>query len=239
GQRGRQGPAAIPAPVHRRGAMTARMWISGTQRATEATMDKPLYTAGASGYDDVFAHVTGLFLPAVLTAAGIARGPHVLDAATGTGEAAIAAAEIVGASGAVVAGDISPAMLDVARRKRPAAPVTFEGFDAHALPYPDGRFDAVICQLGLMFFTDPARALSEFHRVLRPRGRVAVGVSTTPERSLFLRVGTAIVCHAPDRLVAFDRYFEISDAGRLRALLAGAGFHDIQVKSESRAVRFA
>jgi SAM-dependent methyltransferase len=118
-------------------------------------------------------------------------------------------------------------------------PVTFAGFDAHELPYSDGRFDAVICQLGLMFFADPARALVEFHRVLRPDGRVAVGVSTTPERSLFLRVGTAIVRHVPDRAVAFNRYFEISDAECLHVLLEGAGFAEIQIHSEYRDVRFA
>jgi ubiquinone/menaquinone biosynthesis C-methylase UbiE len=202
-------------------------------------MGKPLYTTGATGYDDSFAHVTGLFVPAVLAAASLAPGQHVLDVATGTGEAAIAAAGIVGPSGAVVAGDISPAMLDVARRKQYAASVTFEQFDAHALPDLDSQFDAVICQLGLMFFADRVRALAEFRRVLRPEGRLAVGVSTTPERTLFLRVGTAIVRHAPSRTAAFDRYLEITDAERLRSLLASAGFGEIQVTSERRDVRFA
>jgi ubiquinone/menaquinone biosynthesis C-methylase UbiE len=50
--------------------------------------------------------------------------------------------------------------------------------DGQALPYPDNSLDAVICQLGLMFFTDPARGLSEFYRVLRNGGWAAVSVTT-------------------------------------------------------------
>ena len=40
--------------------------------------------------------------------------------------------------------------------------------DGQALTFPDGSFDAVLCSLGLMFFPDPLRGLSEFHRVCGP-----------------------------------------------------------------------
>jgi ubiquinone/menaquinone biosynthesis C-methylase UbiE len=163
----------------------------------------------------------------------------VLDVATGTGAAAQAAAAIVGPSGRVVAGDISPAMLEVARRKLRDAPVTLDTLDAHALPFADERFDAVICQLGLMLFSDPPRALAEFRRVLRPGGRVAVSVSTTPERTLYLRVSAAIARHVPSKASTLNRCFDIADAGRLAVLLADAGFRDIQVESEHRELRFA
>src|SRR5262249_62096123 len=94
------------------------------------------YCGGAAGYDDAFAHVTGLFVPALLAAAHLAPGQHVLDGATGTGEAAEAATAIVGPSGTVVAGDISPAMLDIAPCKLNAVPLAFERSHATALPYP-------------------------------------------------------------------------------------------------------
>jgi ubiquinone/menaquinone biosynthesis C-methylase UbiE len=202
-------------------------------------MSAPLYWSGAIGYDDVFAHATGFFVPALLAAAGVAPGQHVLDVATGTGIAAAAAAAIVGPSGSVVAGDISPAMLDVARRKLTEAPVTFERLDAHALPYPDGRFDAVICQLGLMLFAEPGHALAEFNRVVRAGGRVAATVTTTPDRTLYMRIGATIARHVPSKADTFNRYFNISDAGRFRALLAGAGFRDIRVESKCSEVQFA
>ena len=51
------------------------------------------------------------------------------------------------------------------------AGITFEQFDGHKLPYPDARFDRVICQLGLAFFDDPGRGLADFKRVLKPGGR--------------------------------------------------------------------
>src|SRR5262245_3851126 len=202
-------------------------------------MSQAVYTVGAIDYDNVFAHATRRFVPPLIAAAHLAPGQHVLDVATGTGAAAQAAVELVGPSGAVVAGDISPAMLDVARRKLNEGPVTFEIFDAHALPYPDGRFDAVLCQLGLMLFADPCRALAEFHRVLRGGGRVAVSVTTIPERTLYMRVGATIARYVPSTADRFNRYFGLDDAGHLKALLAGAGFHDVHVESECSELQFA
>jgi len=117
--------------------------------------------------------------------------------------------------------------------------VTFERFDAHALPYPDCRFDAVICQLGLMLFADPARALGEFHRVLRAGGRMAASVTTTPERTLYMRIGATIARHVPSKADIFNRNFNIPDAKHLRTLLADAGFHDIRVATECSELRFA
>ena len=201
-------------------------------------MHAPLYTAGASGYDDVFAHATRLFIPSLLQAARLQTGHNVLDVATGTGEAAAAAAAIVGAAGSVTAGDVSPAMLDVARTKLRDAGVSFDIIDAHALPYADQRFDRVICQLGLMLFADPARALSEFHRVLRPGGRVAVTVTTVPERTLFLRIAAVIARHVPDRAPAIGRHFGALDKQLLHQLLADSGLRDIRVECECQEFRF-
>jgi ubiquinone/menaquinone biosynthesis C-methylase UbiE len=202
-------------------------------------MSEAVYTGGAIGYDDTFAGVTGLFLPTLLRAARLTPGQHVLDVATGTGVAAQVAAAIVGPSGSVTAGDISPAMLEIARHKLREAPVTLDTLDAHALPYADGRFDAVICQLGLMLFSNPVLALAEFHRVLRPDGRVAVSISTTPDRTLYLRISAAIARHVPSKASTINRYFDIPDSARLGALLAEAGFRDVQIESECRELRFA
>jgi SAM-dependent methyltransferase len=202
-------------------------------------MIEPLDRAGAVHYDAIFAHVTQSFVPGLIKAACLAPGQRVLDVATGTGAAAQAAAAIVGPSGTVIAGDISPAMLEVAQCKLRAVPIVFEVLDAQALPYPDGNFDAVICQLGLMFFSDPARALANFHRVLRPQGRVAVSVTTIAERTLYFRAWAAIARHVPARSAALNRYFAVADPACLRTLLAAAGFRDVQVDSECREFRFA
>ena len=202
-------------------------------------MTEPLYVGGAAGYDELFARVTHSFMPALLGAAQIAAGHRVLDVATGTGAAAQAAAGLVGPSGEVVAGDVSRTMLDVARRNLKDTPIALEVFDGQALPYPEGRFDRVICQMGLAFFEDPARGLAEFNRVLAPEGRTAVSVNSTPERSLFIRIGTVIGRYVPAKAEHLDRYASIRTVERLDALLRNAGFSDIEVHPESRLFSFA
>jgi ubiquinone/menaquinone biosynthesis C-methylase UbiE len=130
----------------------------------------------------MFARVTHAFIPVLLDAARVAAGRSILDVATGTGAAARDRAE---PGGEVIAGDISATMLDVARRNPENAGITFEPLDGHKLPYPDARFDRVICQLGLAFFDDPGLGLAEFRRVLKPSGRAAAIVNSPPERSLY------------------------------------------------------
>jgi ubiquinone/menaquinone biosynthesis C-methylase UbiE len=201
-------------------------------------MSEPIYAGGAVGYDEFFARATRLFIPSLLRAAHLAPGHRVLDVATGTGAAAQAAAEFVGSSGSVTAGDISATMLDAARKNLRGLPIILETFDGHKLPYPDRHFDAVICQLGLMFFSDPAQGLSEFRRVLRDGGWTAVSVSSTPARSLFARVGAVIARHAPERAEKLNRFFSLKDPELLSSLLKSAGFHHVRVESESRTIEF-
>ncbi len=202
-------------------------------------MTEPLYVGGATAYDQQFAQVTRSFLPALLRAARVAAGHRVLDVATGTGAAAEAAADLVGSTGEVIAGDISSNMLDVARRNLKDRPIKLEMFDGHALPYPEGRFDRVICQMGLMFFDDPARGLAEFHRVLAADGWTAVTINSTPERSLFTRIGTFIGRYVPSKAEQLNRYASIRTVERLSTLLSGAGFVDVEVHSERRSFSFA
>jgi ubiquinone/menaquinone biosynthesis C-methylase UbiE len=202
-------------------------------------MTEPVYNTGAIGYDEFFGQVTRLYIPALLDAARVRAGQSVLDVATGTGAAAEAALAVVGSSGSVIGGDVSPNMLEIARTRLANLPVRLEQFDAHGLPFADGTFDAVICQLGLMFFDDPARALREFHRVLRPGGRAAASINSTPERSLFLRVGAAIARHVTEKAEIFARPFSLRDADRLHLLFDSAGFREIQVADEIRKIGFA
>jgi ubiquinone/menaquinone biosynthesis C-methylase UbiE len=207
--------------------------------AEHTSMVEPVYAGGSEGYDQLLGRATQLFIPTLLRAAHIVSGQSVLDVATGTGAAARAVVDLVGPLGSVIGGDISPAMLEVARRNLKGLRVTLQILDGQALPFPEGRFDAVICQLGLMFFSDPARGLSEFYRVLRNGGRVAVSVTTTPERSLFLRIAAVIASHVPERAEMLNRLFSIRNAEGLRSLIGCAGFHEIDVQTESQAIEFA
>ena len=117
----------------------------------------------AAEYDRAFAHVTMHFMPFLLRAAHVAPGMRVLDIATGTGLSAEAALAAVGPSGHVTAADLSPAMVEKAsERFGKAANVLVSVEDAQALSFSDGSFDAVLCNLGLMFFPDPVRACQSF-----------------------------------------------------------------------------
>jgi ubiquinone/menaquinone biosynthesis C-methylase UbiE len=139
--------------------------------------------ADAQAYDRWIGRWSRLFVPSLLAAAHVSSGCILLDVATGTGEAAAMALPVVGASGLVVGVDIAPEMLRTAHARLdiPAfAPVAGDG---EALPFKDGSFDAVICQLGLQFFPDPARGLREFRRVLRPGGWAAICVISTADRA--------------------------------------------------------
>jgi len=104
-------------------------------------------------------------------------GAIVLDAGTGTGFAAIAAARAVGAGGRVVAVDLSPGMLAVARRhEREPTSASIEWVHGNAVDvagYSAGSFDAVICAAALLYMPVSA-ALAEWHRLLRPGGAIAV-----------------------------------------------------------------
>ena len=123
----------------------------------------------AADYDRAFAHVTAYFMPFLLRAGHIAPGMRVLDIATGTGLSAEAALAAVGPTGYVMAADISPSMVEKARVRLGNAPnVSVAVEDGQALSFADGSFDAVLCNLGLMFFPDPVGGSSNFVACFAP-----------------------------------------------------------------------
>lgn len=95
---------------------------------------------------------------------------RVLEVAAGTGVVTRELARTLPPGAELVATDLNAAMLDQARASPIARPVRWEPADAQQLPYPDASFDAVVCQFGVMFFPDRAKAFAEVRRVLRPGG---------------------------------------------------------------------
>ncbi len=100
--------------------------------------------------------------------------PHpatrVLEIAAGTGVVTRAMATALPASASIVATDLNQAMIDRAMAIGTARTVEWRQADAMQLPFADGSFDAVVCQFGVMFFPDKARAFAEVRRVLAPGG---------------------------------------------------------------------
>ena len=95
---------------------------------------------------------------------------HLLEIAAGTGAVTRALASALPESVSIVATDLNEAMLEQAQSVGTSRPVEWRQADAAALPFPTATFDAVVCQFGVMFFPEKAKAFAEVHRVLRPGG---------------------------------------------------------------------
>jgi arsenite methyltransferase len=158
-------------------------------------------------------------------------GERILDVGCGPGFYARELLDEVGDQGSIVAVDASPDMLALARRRCEGRPnVSFLEGNAIALPVDDGDFDAALCVQVMEYVADPAAALAEMHRALRPGGRVVVWD---------VDWATAWWHSAhPDRmrrvLVAWDEHLAHPSLPRtLGAHLGAAGFTDVAVAGHS------
>jgi SAM-dependent methyltransferase len=141
----------------------------------------------------------------------------------------------------IVATDLNPPMLDRATRRLSDARVEWRQADALALPFEDGRFDAVVCQFGAMFFPDKVQAYREAHRVLKPGGRFFFNVWDRIEANEFADVVTRTLAEVfpddPPRFMARTPH-GYHDEKQIRAELHAAGFVDVSaeaVEAHSRA----
>jgi SAM-dependent methyltransferase len=202
------------------------------------TFEIPL--EAAETYEAVF--VPALFAewaPLVAGAAGLAAGQAVLDAACGTGVVAREAARRVGPEGRVAGVDRNEAMLTVARRVRPD--LEWHRADVADLPFADGEFDAVLCQMALMFFPDRAAALRELGRVTADGGTVVLAVPAAigdqPAYRPFVDVAAR---HAgPEAMSLLGTYWSCGEVADLRAWCAAAGLEVRDVRTHTGTARFA
>ena len=142
---------------------------------------------------------------------------------------------LVGAEGVVVGADISPEMLTSARAGLYGSPFLPVAADGQALPFRDASFDAVVCQLGLQFFPDPARGVEEFRRVLRKGGRVAICVISTPDRApMWGNLADVLSRFLPELRNVLFLSFALHDPNRLEAMLVGTGLRDVRVERTTR-----
>ena len=198
-----------------------------------------LSMAAAEAYEARF--VPALFAewaPHLVELAGVAPGQAVLDVACGTGIVARTAADALRGAGRVVGLDLNEAMLAVARRVRPD--IEWRQGDAATLPFPDASFDAVLCQMALMFFPDRARALGEMRRVVTAGGTVAVVVpgalSSQPAYGPFV---TMVARHAGAEAVSLlSTYWACGDLPQLRALVESAGLEVVGTRTRLGTARF-
>ena len=174
---------------------------------------------------------------------GVGPGDRVLDLACGTGVIARTAALRVQRSGRVVALDVNAGMLEVARSLVPASGRSIEWCEGNALalPFDDGEFQVVLCQLGLQFFPDRPTAVREIRRVLAPTGRVGASVYSAIERNPATHaLSGALDRHfGPGASRAKRAEHSLAAVRVLRALFEDAGFAEVRVETVTRSVHFA
>jgi len=177
---------------------------------------------------------------------GLVAGARVLDVAAGAGGQTLAAARRVGPSGHVLATDISPAILDFAASEAARAGLsnveTLEADGEDLSAVPEGGFDAAISRVGLIYFPDQQRALTEICRTLRPGGRLSSIVYSTPDRNGFFAVPVGIIrriAGLPAPAPGLPGPFSLGAPGVAEAAYAGAGLVDVTVTPVPSPVRMA
>lgn len=197
-----------------------------------------LSSAAAELYESKF--VPAIFAewaPRTVDAAEPEPGHRILDVACGTGIVAREAARRAGPDG-VTGVDINEGMLAVARRLRPD--IRWRRADAAHLPFDDCSFDIVLCQAALMFFPDPAAALREMARVLRPDGTIALqvwcGLDDQPGYRPFIH--TAARHAGPDAARLLGAYWTLGNPHRLHDLIDSANLRIIAAHTILGTARF-
>ncbi|MEV4345588.1 methyltransferase domain-containing protein [Actinoplanes sp. NPDC049596] len=184
--------------------------------------ERSQWAGRATAYEGSFAALCAHPAGALLDAADVRPGSRVLDVGTGTGTVASLACD---RSAHVVAVDAEPTMLDLARGRVPAA--EFHHAVLPRLPFVDDSFDAAVANFVLNHVGDPAAALRELQRVVRPGGRVAVTIwpyPTPPAQQLWATVFDAAGAERPTDMprLSPDKDFPRTPEG-LANLLQRAG----------------
>jgi len=207
----------------------------GTWGPREAAAE---WRRGAAARVQAFGPATEMMLDLVK----VAEGSRVLDVGAGAGDSTLLAAQRVGSSGRVLATDISASMLAIAAESARQAGlhnVDTRVMDAQRLDLEPDAFDAAVSRNCLMLIPDYQRALTEIRRVLKPGGRFAAIVFSTPERCPYLSIPHAIVLRV-GRLASPERFgeFRLGAPGILEDAYRTAGFREISVHTVPTRRRF-
>jgi ubiquinone/menaquinone biosynthesis C-methylase UbiE len=163
-------------------------------------------------------------------------GHRVLELAAGPGDTGLLAAELVAPGGTLVSTDAAPEMVELARARAAElgiANAEFRTMDAEWIDLPTASVDGVIGRWVYMLLADPASALREARRVLRPGGRIALAAWAAPADNPWAAVAQeelAATGVLPPPDPREPGMFGFRDADKIRELLDDAGFTDVAVE---------
>jgi ubiquinone/menaquinone biosynthesis C-methylase UbiE len=172
----------------------------------------------------------------MLDAASLKPGERVLELAAGLGETGMLAAELVAPTGGVIVSDQAEAMIEGARARAGELGLTnveFQVLGAEWIDLPVATVDAILCRWGYMLLADPPAALAETRRVLRPGGRVSLAVWDSVQHNPWAMLPMLELLErglAETPSPGAPGPFALGDPERVRALLAQAGFTEIDVE---------
>jgi len=175
--------------------------------------------------------------------AQIKSGSRVLDVAAGAGGQTLAVARRVGPDGSVLATDISENILEFAERRALEEGITNVAtrvMDGESLDVQPGSFDAVISRVGFIYFPDRRAAFAGMRRALKPGGRLAGVVYSTPEANAFFSIPVSIIrrrAALPAPLPGQPGPFSFGAAGVLEDAYREAGFTDVDVRRVNAPLR--
>jgi SAM-dependent methyltransferase len=181
---------------------------------------------------------------AAMDAAAPKAGERVIDVGCGCGDTSFDLARRVGPKGRVLGVDISQPMLARAKsRMGECANVTFERGDAQVFEFPQSAFDIVFSRFGVMFFADPVAAFRNLRAALKPGGRVAVLGWRAARENAWVKVPVSLVGpHVPLPPPAGPDEpgeFAFADDARVRRILTGAGFADVNIARHDAPITLA
>ena len=164
------------------------------------------------------------------------EGARILETACGTGVATRRMLERLPASARLVATDLNEGMLDRAREALGRDPrVEWRVADAQQLPFPEGSFDAIAMQFGIMFVLDKPLALREALRVLRSGGRLVYNAWESFDKNAFGRIANNVVksVFPVDPPTFYMTPFGDHDPAEHARRAQAAGFHEVKVENVS------
>jgi SAM-dependent methyltransferase len=157
---------------------------------------------------------------------------RVLEIAAGTGIVTRCLRDVLPTDARLTATDLNHPMLDVARTKfRPDEQVEWQLADATTLPFPDGAFEAVVCQFDVMFFPDKEKSYREVHRVLSPGGNYVFNVWDAHRHNPHGRLTHETISRffPADPPQFYEMPFGYHQIDPIKEALTEAGFIDLRV----------
>ena len=166
---------------------------------------------------------------------------NVLELACGTGRVTRHLVSLLPANGKLIASDLNPDMMAVAKARVSDERVKWLAADAQALPFANDSFDHIVCQFGIMFFPDKGKALSEAYRVLQPGGlylfNTWAGMEQNPRTAIIRKIMEEQFREdSPDFLKKGP--YSFFDPVEIRGLMEGAGFTDVKIEAVDKVAQY-